>query len=168
MANPKNSLYDRLLQSRFALTIALVTLFAGSDAVAEIYKWVDANGQTHYGEKPPQNVRSEQIKTRGSVSSTTVQAEQPDQQERLQRQQRLLDVYAQEREEREAERASERASKERREKVCNQARRELKDYGTPGNVFYDYDKAGKRYFLDGDEVRSRMAEIERFLQKNCR
>lgn len=33
------------------LTVCLITLFVPANSHAEIYKWVDASGQTHYSEK---------------------------------------------------------------------------------------------------------------------
>ena len=39
-----------------AVLVALCT-----PAYAEIYKWVDADGRTHFGDKPPKNQTSEEI-----------------------------------------------------------------------------------------------------------
>ena len=35
------------------LFVAIVTLALSATATAEIYKWTDANGNTHYSDKPP-------------------------------------------------------------------------------------------------------------------
>ena len=42
-------------------TIILSFLFSSS-ALAEIYKWVDDEGNVHYGEKLPDNAESKSIK----------------------------------------------------------------------------------------------------------
>jgi hypothetical protein len=36
---------------RGPLSVCLILLFMSSNSYAEIYKWVDANGQTHYSER---------------------------------------------------------------------------------------------------------------------
>ena len=63
-------------------------------AVAEVYRWVDPDGQVHYGERPPpQGARKIEL-PEASESSP-----QPDREaaERRARQQRLLDAYEHER-----------------------------------------------------------------------
>ncbi len=42
--------------------LSLVLLFAMVNANAQIYKWVDEKGVTHYGQKPPENTKSTEVK----------------------------------------------------------------------------------------------------------
>ena len=46
-------LIKRALLTSSLLFIVLV--IASPDSIAEVYKWVDENGRTHYGDKPPEN-----------------------------------------------------------------------------------------------------------------
>ena len=43
-------------------TVCLSLTLLSGQAIATIYKWVDANGQTHYDQVPPDNVNATQIK----------------------------------------------------------------------------------------------------------
>jgi phage-related tail fiber protein len=45
-----------------ALLFILLSLFALSGAHAQIYKWVDEKGVTHYGQKAPEGAKSSEVK----------------------------------------------------------------------------------------------------------
>lgn len=38
------------------LILTVIILFFSASAMAEIYKWTDANGVVHFEDKPPQNI----------------------------------------------------------------------------------------------------------------
>ena len=50
-------------------SLFLVILLASPMAQADLYKWVDAQGSIHYGDKPPDNAQLKKIT--GNVSSFT-------------------------------------------------------------------------------------------------
>ena len=53
-----------------AALFALGCVWAGASAAQSVYKWVDAQGQTHYGSQlPPQQVDSSQLKVSPNGSS---------------------------------------------------------------------------------------------------
>ena len=45
-----------------AFTFTLFLLFALGNASAQIYKWVDEKGVTHYGQKPPEGKKTTEVK----------------------------------------------------------------------------------------------------------
>lgn len=52
------------------ITILAAIMLASSPAVAStFYRWVDDNGVTHYGERPPEGHSSEAVRTWGAASS---------------------------------------------------------------------------------------------------
>jgi len=58
------------------LICCLSLLFIASFAQAEVFKWVDKNGQVHYSDKKPENQSTEEIKIRPrnqAVTRTTLQ-----------------------------------------------------------------------------------------------
>ncbi len=63
-----------LLAALFTCTLFAAPVMAESN----IYKWVDANGVTHFGAQPPQNVKAEEVKPRvapaNAAPSTAPQA----------------------------------------------------------------------------------------------
>ena len=62
---------DGLMKNiRFLLTsLCLVFLVVSTQSIGQLYKWVDANGNVHYGDSPPENANLKQIT--GEVSSYT-------------------------------------------------------------------------------------------------
>lgn len=54
----------------FALALTL-GLLLGAPSGAEVYKWVDQNGVTHYGQNPPPDTPSEQITTPSAPAAKT-------------------------------------------------------------------------------------------------
>ena len=46
------------------LTLLLLPLTAPSQSVADIYKWVDENGKTHYSDKMPESGKANLVETR--------------------------------------------------------------------------------------------------------
>ncbi|MCP3688400.1 MAG: DUF4124 domain-containing protein [Gammaproteobacteria bacterium] len=50
-----------------SILLALLVLVSSTGLYAEIYKWFDANGNTVYGNKPPQNAELQKIT--GAISS---------------------------------------------------------------------------------------------------
>jgi hypothetical protein len=45
----------------FAAALGLLSVVAAADA--QVYKWVDASGRVHYGDRPPEAAKVEQIRT---------------------------------------------------------------------------------------------------------
>lgn len=46
---------------------ALALLFAAHAAAAQVYKWVDSDGRTHYGNRPPPGVAAQPVGDRMNV-----------------------------------------------------------------------------------------------------
>jgi hypothetical protein len=56
-----------MAKSSIVLSIVAIGLLAGTSAMAgdPVYKWKDANGQSHYSQQPPEGVKYETIATSG-------------------------------------------------------------------------------------------------------
>ena len=60
---------------RFAVVLCLL---AATHAGAEIFRWTDAQGRTHYSDKPPADARSRQVKTPiNSIAGPAVATDRP-------------------------------------------------------------------------------------------
>lgn len=44
--------------------LALAALLALMPAAAQVYKWTDSTGKTHYGDSPPEGTKTDEIKVR--------------------------------------------------------------------------------------------------------
>ena len=60
-------------QFKQKIGLALVVLVAGGFVQAEIYKWEDESGKVHFGDSPPEAVKTEQLRVEvNSISMPTV------------------------------------------------------------------------------------------------
>jgi hypothetical protein len=147
--------------------LASLLLLLCLPASAEIYKWTDANGRVHFGDKPtgtaaksatvalpppPDNAAS-----RPAASST------PD--DRRERQRRLLEVMAQERAEKERKAQALAAEEAELNRKCSELRNFLKD--SEGRPLYTTDDDGVNHFLTEEQRLEYMAKLRSTLQEKC-
>jgi hypothetical protein len=143
----------------------LVLMAACSSAAGEIYKWVDKDGQAHYGDRTAGTEQSaEQVKV-DSESDESEPVVTPEQ-ERYQRQQKVLEVMQQQR--RDKQQAKEKSEQEQKkaEAACQQARKTLADRQNAG-FLYRRGKDGEREILNDAEYAQKMSEAETAVQKAC-
>lgn len=160
---------------RTVVILAAASCVLAAGAYAATYKWVDDQGVTHYGEKPPPGQKSQEVKIRtGPPASPAAPAETPAakgkeapaakgkdgppatrlQEQEREFQQRRVDRMDKEREE-EKEQARLRAEAERTKRACITARNNLEAFNKDLPV-YHLDEKGERKFVDD---KTRAAEI---------
>jgi hypothetical protein len=150
----KNKIFNTLLK-----VLALWALLI--PASAQVYKWVDENGRTHYGERPPQNAKAREVEQRlaspGPAAGTAnpsnwkekdlefrgrrIQAEQA---ETKQKQQEAAEIQA-----------------------CNQARDSLSRMKSARRM-YRLDEKGGRVYRDNEESQATIAQMEQRIGQYCR
>lgn len=131
-------------------------------AGAEVYKWVDERGNTHYGERPPQNSDVGEVTIRKGPSGPD-----PILERQRERQRKLLDVMQQEREEKKEKKQKSREEREQQQRRCFRARDRLKQYRRAG-LLYEYDKQGNKTFLDDMEREKAIKQAENDVSRYCR
>ena len=89
---------------------------------AGVYKWTDAQGNVHYGDRPPQG---QAVQSMDVEQATPATPPAPDSAARRDKQQRLLDSFAEDRQRRAARREADRQQQADREQKCAQARQRL-------------------------------------------
>ena len=146
-----------------AITILAIVLSAA--LFADMYKWVDEEGQTHYGDKPPASTKSETLRPPPPVS----REEAAKQRERLEKAEREMETRMDERRSKAAVKKAEKLERASIKEQCLALRREL-DVLDSGHPVYRDEKGsfrvqwlndpyrGERRYLDEDE---RSEEIER-------
>jgi hypothetical protein len=152
---------------RTVVVLAASCVLAGG-VYAATYKWVDDQGVTHYGEKPPPGQKAQEVKVRTgpSPSPAAPSPAEKDKKEgkdgtgtRLQEQerdfqQRRIDRLEKEREE-EKQQARARAEAQSTKEACINARNRLETYNKDVAV-YRLDEKGARQYIDD---KTRAAEI---------
>lgn len=146
-----------VLFAAFALTI-------GSGAMAsDIYKWVDDQGNVHYGDRPSGNDNTEvvaltyQRANPGAVKrGTAAQGELAES---------LKDKRAAREEEKNAA-AEQAAAAEAKQKRCDTYRARLEKF-VQSRRLYREDESGERVYLDEDETIAARQKLEELIAENC-
>ncbi len=129
--------------------LMLLLLACGAAGAAGVYTWTDENGKVHYADQPG-NAAAREI--------TLPAAPAPDegQRERLQKQQKLLEVFEAEREEKRQQASRHKAEQQQREQACKVARMRLKQYEQAGGL--------RTQEADGTERQLSKAEYRQVLE----
>lgn len=140
--------------------ILLLMLFC-TNAMAEIFKWVDGQGNVHYSDKPVKE-DAQQMEIKVDSGSKARVSEQ----ERLERRQRLLDAYDEDRAKKKEADAKEQKQKDQLKRECVVAKDRLARYERSRSL-YDFDKDGNRIILD-DKERQRITDtLRQQINQNC-
>lgn len=151
-------------------TIAVMLGIALSTAAAasEIYKWVDADGNVHYGDRPTGDgiVEQNQIE-RVAIASRRTNPEQVQAgvEARLERDTLKADARATAAEER-AEAEKLKAEAEDRAEKCSTYRARLEKFVTSRRL-YRVDDDGERNYLDESQMEAARAQVQQQVEEYC-
>jgi hypothetical protein len=146
------------------LVVFLLCSVCATQVLAEqkIYRWIDENGQVHFGASPPDSA-AERIKVETpSVSSGAVQSNR----ERVEAQRRMLDRFAREREIKREARQKREAEQRQRDRLCRQLKEHWRGLNYGGPVYYKDDKGGRDY-LDEQERQAEKGDIAKQIEQAC-
>jgi hypothetical protein len=133
-------------------------------AQAEVYKWVDANGKTHFGDKVPESTRVETLNLPSAPSSRTHQSDVSSQ-EMKERQKKLLTTLTEERA------IKQTAAKKNAEKHAALAQEcaERRDYlrTISSGRIYDLNEKGERVYANEEERDKHIKKTESDIKKYC-
>ena len=130
-----------------------VSLLLASTCRAELYRWVDEQGHTHFADRP-EHSQPHEIAVRPAAAAPS------DPTQRMDKTRRLLNAFQVERQqEREAEKKRQEETQKRR-RNCIRARDNLRQSSEVGNI-YRLDDSGNRVYLSEPE---RAAVIRRYQQ----
>jgi hypothetical protein len=146
--------------------LLFATLLLLSQAVSGgIYRWVDENGRVHFSDRPVAE-EAEQVEIRNSTPPSSGREARPaTADERRVKQQKLLDVYRQEREEKAEARKKAKQEEAEREKRCAYARDRLQRYRV--SRIYEPQADGSRRFYSDAERETAIANLEKQVRQSC-
>jgi len=146
---------------RITLLIASLIIISAAEVRAEIYKWVDDKGKTHYGDKPVASSKKMDIKEEHSISKNISQSE------RENRRNKLIETFDIERKEKKKKQAKERKKKARLNAQCGRSKDRLRRYKRAGSM-YDVDKDGKRIYLPDNIRQLEINKLQKQIKKHCK
>lgn len=145
------------------VALALGACLLAAAAQAQVYKWVDEKGRTHYGEKPPEGAKASEV-ARPTPPSDPAKARAPDDWRRKAREAKRDKVQREQADEHARQReASLRAQRERR---CRDARIALDRLENVHNL-YKYDERGERVYLGDAEREPEKARVRGEIREHC-
>lgn len=153
---------------RMACLAAALALASASGAVAsDIYKWTDAEGNVHYGDRAPGNVDAERVDIQ---SRPTNRAEVTARVEaRREARERLLT----EQESRQAQEAGSEISPEEQKRLAEERAQKCQMYKDRLQTFvqsrrlYRQDENGERVYLDEQEMQAARENVQNKVQEFC-
>jgi hypothetical protein len=138
----------------------LLTLLS-TIASGEAYNWLDANGDVHYGDRPPASGADAR-----SMAPPPAPSMDDDHEQRTLLQQRLLEAIDAERAEHERSKAEASAARRERAQQCEQAELNLARFER-ANIIYMNDESGGRVYMSDDARREAAANARLWLARHC-
>jgi hypothetical protein len=143
--------------------ISIILLISFSCVVqGEIFKWEDAEGNTHYGDKPSDNNSATQLDIAEPESKKPLQTEE----DRDERRRRLADVLEEDRLKKKEEKKKVHEQQELHNEKCIQAKDQLKQYEDSGYL-YNLDKEGNRVRMPDEYRTAVINDLRAQIKKNC-
>lgn len=141
--------------------LTFLCLLVAPVAEAGTYRWVDENGQTHFGDRPPASAASDEItlKATAPAPDSTVG-------ERKRRVNEFLKQTEQERADRSRAQAEQEAKAAKHEARCQALRARLKHLKTVSGI-YRLNNEGERVFVDDEENERLRREFRAKVQSEC-
>lgn len=130
-------------------------------AHASVYQWVDADGNTHFGDQPPANASSREVKVNAPEVSNDASA-----QERQQRMQDFLSEQQKDREARQVDQAKAAEKAAKKADLCAKMRAQLKNIARI-STFYDLDENGDRVYVTEEENEQVRKEFRDKVKQAC-
>ena len=149
--------------------VVLVVLLLPMAASAELYKWTDAEGRVHFTDRKPAAAASvETLKVPRAQPPTEgggVAAPVQDSRSVLERQKRMAEILAEEREQRDAVQVRKEKELAARRRQCNEAR----DYrrNADGASLYEVNEKGERVFMDDKAHADHLRELDATIARLC-
>ena len=142
------------------LLLIIFLLFQFNLSLSEVYKWVDENGKTVYGDKPV----SEEANI---VEIKKTPKQDKKYQERIEKQKKLLNVMKEERADEISRLNKEKEEKEKQEKECSKLKKELKKMKDSTHLFEETDDPHNPKIYTDEERKAEEDKREKYIQENC-
>ncbi|HEY5703816.1 MAG TPA: DUF4124 domain-containing protein [Gammaproteobacteria bacterium] len=144
---------------RHGFTFMLCCLLCTMVSAAEVYKWEDEQGRVHYSHKPPDDgADAIEIKPHHEADQATLK--------RIEKNEKLLRVYEEERQISKQEAMEARKEEEERRKQCTRAKKALDNLEYAGRL-YRLNENGEKVFLSEEERNNEKQAIRKQMKKVC-
>ena len=141
-------------------TLTFLLLLSSMACQAEIYKWVDDQGKTHYGDKPSSNSKELDVNIEKSGNLDSIK-------HRKSRQDKLLESLEANRKRKEENAEKKKKAVSDRKRRCTIAKQTLKGYERAGYL-YGLDKDGNKVIRSNEERQEATDAQRKKVKKLCK
>ncbi|MFK7731678.1 MAG: DUF4124 domain-containing protein [Pseudomonadales bacterium] len=145
-----------------AFHLSVLLLFSTVAVAAEVYKWVDEQGNVHYTDKKPANDK-EPAKVDVKVHNTRKDAELDAYREYTKRNREAAETEAAISEKK---KAKNRQTQQKRQHACKKILKRKREY-QQGGVIYSEKKSGDRKYYSDEERAEVLRKLNKALKKHC-
>ena len=131
-------------------------------AATPIYKWVDQYGKVHFSDKP-QDEGAKEIELKNSIGSALPESQD---QNRLEKERRLLEHFERKRDKRKQEEDKARQEQGLIRAECNRVRQTLDNYIRSPSLYEEQQDGGRKY-LSSAEREAEIARLKGLLARHC-
>ncbi len=145
--------------NRIVAVVLALTLIPS--AGAQLYKWVDKDGKTHYSDQPPPGQESKQLNVQSGAATAAAPPKS------FLARDKELDKGRQE--SREAAKKADDAARlaQERDENCSRARSAYATYADGGRI-HKYNDKGERVYLDDQEIEVERERAKREMDEACK
>lgn len=143
------------------LFVTVLGIALSLQAAAEIYRWTDENGRTHFSDKPPRDRQAENISQKVDSVNLDSSGEERKKLNRL-----FAPETPEEKERRLQRKQAEASERERQQQLCAQAREELRFFRE--ERFYWVDEQGGASNASEEERQQVVTGLTDAIQRHCR
>lgn len=152
------------IKNRHILPVVMALILAPT-ALAGVYKWVDKDGNVHFGDQPPAEVKQKsEFKATNNTPLVPAPTAAPASLSEKDAEFRKRQIEKSEKEKQGAEAEKLKAAKDER---CRKMKTSV-DEMTSGYRIYDYDKSGQRYYLDDSQRAKAVDDAKNNYNKECK
>ncbi len=153
---------NRMLRAIIAGQLSVLLLFGAQAIAAEVYKWVDEQGNVHYSDQKPATDK-EPAKVEVKVHNTRKDAELDAYREYSKRNREAAETQAAINEK---NKAKKRQKQQKRRQACKQLQQRKREY-QQGGVIYSQQKSGDRKYYSDEERAEVLRKLNKALKKHC-
>ncbi|HET8708413.1 MAG TPA: DUF4124 domain-containing protein [Pseudomonadales bacterium] len=153
-----------MVTTRLIAVVLGLSLVSGSAVAGKVYKWVDANGLTHYGEQPPVSGGVQTIRTSGTMPSDHDTAvKNLDEIKKKIGEDAQARAKKKEQDDKQSQAGDEAA---KLKENCEQSRKNLKTLQEKSRIQMDLPN-GEKKILSDEEKQAKVRENEDYLKNYC-
>lgn len=141
---------------------ALLLCLIASLTSAQIYKYVDKDGNVHFTDKQPdadKNAAEIEVEVHNTHDNPEMDAYRD-------YMRRDAQATKEEQQQQRKQLAEQKETRQKKRQACQQARRQLASY-QQANVLYTLDKKGEKQYYSDEQRDERIARLQKLINKNC-